>query len=177
MEFTLNKSQRLVTNAAAKEEDRPVLTCVHIRKGIIEAGNGYIAVQKPIEYDGDEEILLKSKELAKCKGASVAFSKVEGSSEVRAKGQETIILEAQSGEFPNIDKLYQIATPTAVLNRLAGRKEAFKIALSRSKLISLLNSFDDDIVRFYFYGRESPVKLETEDAKGIMMPMSVNWEE
>jgi len=58
-----------------------------IRKGIIEAGNGYIAVQKPIEYDGDEEILLKSKELAKCKGASVAFSKADGNPEVRAKGQ------------------------------------------------------------------------------------------
>ena len=177
MEFTLNKSQRLVTNAAAKDESRPVLTCVHIRKGIIEAGNGFILVQKQIDYDGDEELFLKGKDIAKCKDldGNVSFSTEGG--DVRAVGRETIILKAQSGVFPDTDKLYPKIISDEVIRRLSGQ-EPFRIALSRTQLLNLLNSLNEKIVKFYFYGQEKPVEFEvTNSAKGLIMPMNVQWEE
>ena len=177
MEFTLNKSQRLVTNAAAKDESRPVLTCVHIRKGIIEAANGYTLVQKHIDYDGNEELLIKAKELAKCKDkeGKVTFSKGEGN-EIRAVGQETIILEAQSGKFPNAASLYPKTVGDEVLERLRG-KGPFKVALSAMELLNVLRSTDEHILKLYFYGGSKPVEFRIGDIRGMIMPMQVNWEE
>lgn len=169
MEFTLNKSQRLVTNAALKDESRPVLTCVHIRKGIIEAANGFIAVQKDINYDGEEELLLKGKELTKCKDREegVVFSKGEGT-EIKAIGKDITILKAQIGTFPQIDKLYPTLTSRQVLKRLGGK--SFQIALSRNQLLNLLKCLDEDL-----NGKENPVEIRTENAKGLIMPMMVRW--
>jgi len=177
MKFTLNKSQRLVTNAAAKEESRPVLACVHIRKGTIEAGNGYLLVQKQIDYDGDEELFLKAKEIAKCKdiNGKVEFS-VEGQ-DVKAVGRETVILKAKSGVFPDTDSLYPKIVSDEVIRRLSGQKP-FRIALSRTQLLNLLNSLSGEIIRFYFYGGKQAIEFEvTDSAKGLIMPLDVQWEE
>lgn len=174
MEFQLNRSERLVANAVSKDNTRPVLTCVHIRKGIIEAADGLIAVQRELSYEG-EELLLRGKELSKCKGDVLTLTKDKGG--VRVQGKETITLYPVSGTFPNIDKLYpETADEDRIMERLTGEKLApFQIAFSRESLLKLLKSVDEDVVRFSFYGQQRPVKVETLGAKGLIMPMSVDW--
>jgi len=184
MEFTLNKSQRLVTNAVAKEESRPVLTCVHIRKGIIEAANGWILVQKRIDYHGDETILLKADEVARCRDYCGAVTFETKENQVTATGKEKMILEAQEGTFPDTDKLYPYPINTEeTIDRLAGReqKEVFRIGLSREVLLAVLKCLEqDDVIRFHFYGEKSPVEFEVRNhsTKGLIMPMVIaDWEE
>ena len=184
MEFTLNKSQRLVTNAAAKDESRPVLTCVHIRKRFIEAANGWILVQKKVDYAGDEQLLLKAKEVARCRDDCGGVTFTTDGKEVRAIGLDKSILGAQEGAFPDADKLYPYPmNAEETIDRLSGKgqKEVFRIALSRERLLEVLKCFakdESDVIRFHFYGTKSPVAFEvTGSAKGMIMPMQVNWEE
>ena len=181
MKFQLTKEERLVTLAAAKDAGRPVIACVHLRKGIIEAANGYITVQKKVTYDGPE-LLLKATDLAKCrddKSGSVTFIIGEGSEEVIASGKDKLILDRQEGQYPDIDKLYpKKVVEVEIMECLTGSPQLpFKIAMGRTNLITLLQSLDEEVVRFHFYGRKTPVQVETLGAKGIIMPMDVKWEE
>ena len=118
-----------------------------------------------------------TKELAKCKDkeGKVTFSKGEGP-EIRAVGQETIILEAQPGVFPNVASLYPRTTGDEVLERLRG-KGPFKVALSAMELHNVIRSSDEHTVKFYLYGGARPVEFRIGDVRGMIMPMLVNWEE
>ena len=170
VEFALTKTQRLTANAAAKDAARDVLTCVHIKRGKIEATDGYMFVQKAIDYDG-EEFLLSAKEVAKHKDnlkfpGKVIYSK-EGNG-VRASGQNIYALQARPGVFPNCELV--MPTGTAV----------FRTTLSRNLLLKLLKSLsaeEEDMIKFYFYGAVGPVKFTTDDAKtvGLIMPMQAEW--
>lgn len=172
IDFKLNKLQRLVTNSTERDDARPVLACVHIRKGIIEVANGFVLVQKAIEYDGNE-LLLKAKDIEKLKDSStlegVIFTKTEADRGLRVLGQIETILELQQGNFPQTDKLYPITEPV------------FKIALAREQLLTVLKSLDktENIIRFTFYGKSDPVKFDIQETgtKGLIMPMYVDWEE
>lgn len=173
METMLNKSQRLVVNAAEKETARPILHCVHIRKGVVEAANGFVLVQKVIEYDGDDKLLLDRDDVAKLKGQKELPVTIttEGDT-VKASGDSELILKARTGQFPDTDKLYPTENPV------------FKIALSREQLLNVLKTLDkhEDIIRLYFYRIDGPVKFEVSStslgeivAKGMIMPMLVAW--
>jgi len=182
MEFTLNKSQRLVVHAATKDDlERTYQACVHIRKGIIEATNGYILIQKQIDYDGDEDILLKAADIAKfndkTKSDGVVFTKAPESSEVRAVGRETTMIETQPGKFPDMEQFFPKTISSEVIQRLGGTGP-FKIALNRRQLLDVLRSMDDteNIIKFYFYGEKDGVKFEAGSTKGLIMPMDVHWE-
>lgn len=174
METMLNKSQRLVVNAAEKETARPILHCVHIRKGVVEAANGFVLVQKVIEYDGDDKLLLDRDDVAKLKDQKELPVTIttEGDTVKASSMLGNLPIKAQPGQFPDVDKLY----PTG--------KPAFKIALSREQLLNVLKSLDkhEDIIRFYFYRIDSPVKFVVSStslgeivAKGLIMPMWVQW--
>ena len=173
VEFKLTKNQRAVANAVSKEEVyRPVLRYVHIRKGLIEAADGYILVQKKIDYEEEEKILLDGEAVRKLgdnkSTQGVAFSSTDGK-RYEARGQNTTILTRQSGTYLDTDKLIPSGEPV------------FKIALSRKILKKLISALDDsDVpVRFKFYGEHSPVKVEipTEDTLAVLMPMMITkWE-
>ena len=109
MEIKLTKDQRAVANAATKETSRPVLHCVHIKKGLIEAADGFILVQKKIDYDGEEEVLLNIDEFKKLKDSKplrgvILISSTE-ENKVKTLGQDEVILEKQSGTFPKTELL------------------------------------------------------------------------
>jgi len=171
IEFKLTKDQRAVANAATKEEIRPVLHCVHIRKGLIEATDGFLLVQKKIEYEGEEKILLDTESVKRLKDhrvtKRVVFSSTDGK-RFEVLGQDVTVLTGQSGTFPDLDKLIPSGEPV------------FKIALSRKLLKKLISALDDsDVpVRFKFYGEHSPVKVEipTEDTLAVLMPKEVTWQ-
>ena len=171
IEFKLTKNQRAVANAAAKGVIRPVLHCVHIRKGLIEAADGYILVQKEIDYEGEEKILLEGEAVRKLGDdksiQGVVFSSTDGK-RFEVLGQDVTVLTGQSGTFPDLDKLIPSGEPV------------FKIALSRKLLKKLISALDDsDVpVRFKFYGEHSPVKVEipTEDTLAVLMPKEVTWQ-
>jgi len=147
MEIILNKSQKQVANIAETD------ACVHIHKGIIEATDGFMFLQKPLQYTGEEDILLPAK--------IIKQSKLN-------KKTRTITLDSddnkQTGRYPQLDQL------------VFSGKPVFKIALGREKLIKLLQNMSDEIIKFYFYGTTSPVKIETsgkEKALAVIMPMFI----
>jgi len=171
MEVKLTKNQRAVANAANKSDKRfvfhPVLCCVHIRQGLIEASNGHILIQKKIDYKGEEKILLDIDEFKKLKDKKPrggVLLELEGET-VRDLGDGVTILTKQPGTFPDTDKL------------IPSGKPVFKIALSRKELKKLISALDntDDAVQFYFYDSISPVKLEipSEGTVALLMPMSL----
>ena len=165
MEVNLSKKQRLVTNAAAKERRRPALCCVHIRKGIIEACDGFILAQRAINYSGEEELLLDATQIAKHKDSKslggVVYSTQEDSDEVKGLGEEKYITQKQAGTFPLVDVFYPTGEPI------------LQIGLSRNNLLKLLKCLDknEESIRFTFYSKTFPVKFEVGDKiKGIIMP-------
>jgi len=173
MEIKLTKDQRAVANVAAKDTDRPVLHCVHIKKGLIEAADGFILVQKKIDYDGEEEVLLDIDEFKRLKdnkplGGIILTSSTEENT-VRALGQDEVILRKQSGNFPYTEPLILKGEPV------------FKIALSRQMLKKLISALDNNNtpVKFYFYGTKNPVRIEipTEGTLAVLMPMFCSWED
>lgn len=171
MEFRLNKTQRQVVHAAAREDGRPILQCVHLRKGVLEATDGFILAQRMVDYQGDEKLLLDAKQLAShrdCKEhGTVVYTESVDSREVRALGGGSYTLQKQSGTFPNCDALFPAGEPV------------FKIALGRPELMSLLGCLgrDEDTIKFSFYGQSSPVKFEVgeNEFKGLIMPKFVRW--
>ena len=162
MEFKLSKAQRLLTNAADKESIRPSLHCLHITKGKIQAANGFILMERNLDYDG-ENVLLDISDIAKHKDSKgldgVVYTK-DGDN-IKAIGQDINIISPTVGTFPQTDKLYPTEEPV------------FKIALSRNELMNMLKCLDkdEDTIKFTFYGRHCPAKIEVgDDIKGLLMP-------
>ena len=170
MEFKLSKVDRLMVNAAAKDTGRPVLHCVHIKKGAIEAANGFILMERKLDYNGDE-VLLDIADIAKhkdAKGLEGVVYTSNGDNEVKAIGQDINILNKQEGNFPDTKKLYPTEEPV------------FKIALGRSELLNMLKCLgkDEEIIKFQFYGTEKPAKIETTSGEvtGLIMPIQATWD-
>uniref|UniRef100_A0A6M3L8L7 Uncharacterized protein n=1 Tax=viral metagenome TaxID=1070528 RepID=A0A6M3L8L7_9ZZZZ len=170
MEFKLDKTDRLIINAAAKDADSQVLHCVHISKGRIEAANGFVLVERKIDYDGDD-LLLDMCDIAKHKDSKALNAVVYTSDgdNIKAIGQDINIISKCEGTFPNTEALYPKAEPV------------FKISLSKDRLMEVLKCLgkDEEQIKLYFYGQREPVKIETisGDVKGMIMPMTANWEE
>jgi DNA polymerase III sliding clamp (beta) subunit (PCNA family) len=124
-----------------------------------------VLVQRVIDYDGEESLLLNAKSVASLKDNKplrcVVFDEINDS-ELKAVGEEETILKKQSGTYPKTADLYPKETPV------------FEIALSRSLLLSVLRVLDEneDMIRLYFYGSTRPVRFTVgEDVKGLIMPM------
>jgi len=170
MEFKLDKTDRLIINAAAKDADSQVLHCVHISKGRIEAANGFVLVERKIDYDGDD-LLLDMCDIAKHKDSKALNAVVYTSDgdNIKAIGESINIISKVEGTFPNTEQLYPVGEPV------------FKIALSKDRLMEVLKCLDkyEEKVKLYFYSKELPVKFETVsgDVKGLIMPMSADWGE
>jgi len=169
MEFKLNKTDRLIVNAAARDTNRAVLHAVHIAKGKIEAANGFVLVERKIDYDG-EDLMLNISDIAKHKDAKglegVVYTK-DGDN-IKAIGESINIISKVEGNFPNTAALYPTSEPV------------FKISLSKDRIIEVLKCLTkgEEQIKLYFYGAEQPVLIETldGDVKGLIMPMSANWE-
>jgi len=170
MELKLNKVDRLICNAAAKDTERPVLHCVHISKGKIEAANGFVLMERKSDYDGDD-ILLDIADIAKHKDAKGLGGVVytNDGDNIKAIGESINIIPKREGSFPNTDAVYPKEEPV------------FKISLSRTRILEALKCLDkdEDQLKLYFYGKEYPVKIEavSGDVKGLIMPMLAAWDE
>jgi len=170
MEFKLTKTDRLIANAAAKDTSRPVLHCVHIKKGAIEASNGFILMERKLDYDGEEVLLdisdIKSHKDAKGLGGIVYTT--DGEDNIKAIGQNVNIIPKQGGNYPKTESVYPKEEPV------------FKIALNGGELLNMLKCLDKDekTVKLTFYGTEMPVKIEAAggDVTGLIMPMEVSWD-
>jgi len=170
MEFKLTKEDRQIINAAAKDTDRPALHSVHITKGKIEAANGFVLMERRIDYDG-EDVLLDISDIAKhkdSKGLNGVVYTNDGDS-VKAIGESINIISKVDGTFPTTEALYPKEEPV------------FKISLSKDRIMEVLKCLgkDEEQVKLYFYSKELPVKIETlsGDVKGLIMPMAAQWED
>ncbi len=172
MEFKLNKTQRQVVNAAAKGVGQSALHCIHVRKGIVEAANGFILVQRKIDYEGDEQILLNIDQLKghtddKLLGA-VVYTRQPGTDKVVASGVSVYTFNAQQGTFPQTNVLYPTSAPVV------------QFALGRLQLINLLKCLDKDEehIAFSYYGKVMPLTFVVEggEVKGLIMPRYIKEE-
>ena len=138
----LTKEQQQIKNAAAKEPGRGMLNCVHIKKGYIEATDGYIFARQKIDYQGDEEILVDAKELGKCKNSD--FSK----------------LDKKVGQYPDTDSIFPKENPI------------LEVELDKSLLTRLLKSMPGESFLFSFYPSIGvlPIRVENEKGVGLIMP-------
>jgi hypothetical protein len=184
-EFKLTKKHRALKNAASKDTSRPTLHCIHITKGKVQAADGFIAMERGLDYDGDEDFLLNVDDItghqdAKMMGGVVYVKQDDGSMRVIGKGIN--IIKPVEGNYPNIDNLYPTTEPV------------FKIGISRTLLQQMLNCLDKDetAIKFIFYGENSPVKIiagpfdskntvpqllpnDGDSVQGLIMPMKVQW--
>jgi len=165
MELKLTKKDRFIVNAAAKEDVRPVLHSIHVTKGKIECANGFILVERAIDYDGDD-ILLDISDIARHKDAKgldgVIYTK-DGDN-IKAIGQDINIISPVEGKFPDTKQLYPEG------------ESVFEIGLGRGQMLNLLKCLDKDenTIRFTFYGKDKPVKFSIgDDVKGLIMPCSL----
>jgi hypothetical protein len=170
MEFKLNKTDRLIVNAAAKDTSRAVLHCVHLTNGKIEAANGWVLVERKVDYDGDN-LLLDISNIAKHKDnknlGGVIY--ISDGANIKAVGESINIISKVKGTFPNTKVLYPTTEPV------------FKISLSKDRIMDVLKCLDkyEEQLKLYFYGAEQPVLIETlsGNVKGLIMPIAANWEE
>lgn len=164
-EFTMSKDQRNIVNGTAKEYSRLVLNCVHIKPGIAEVADGFILVQKYIDYNGPE-MLLNGKDIAAVKDQSRYFSSQfiddENNGHVQVIGEQTLTISKAIGTFPNTEQLYPKDQPV------------FHIAIGKSilqKICKTMNK-DSEMIKFYFTSPSNPVGFKVEnDCQGLIMPM------
>jgi len=166
-----------LANGTAKDSSRLVLEAIHIRKGrdgkgIAEVTDGRALVQKRVDYDGDESVLLYGKDVAACKDdkqlGAVSFIP-DGESAMQAivdSGTRNISLV--SGTFPETERLFPTTEPV------------FKIGLGKDVLLKMLKCLDEkngeNNIAFFFYGSDSPVEFRVgDDVRGLVMPLHVNW--
>jgi len=170
MELKLNRVDRLIVNAAAKDMTRPALHCVHVKDGAIEAANSFILMERKVDYTG-EDVLLDIDDLAKHRDSKalggVVYVEIEEG--IKAIGQEITIINPIEGSFPETSKLYPTGDPV------------FKIALSRGELLNMLKCLDkgENLIKFYFYDKSKPVKIVAAggDVTGLIMPAFIDWTE
>ena len=148
MKLKLTKTDRLIVNAAAKTLSRPALHCVHLTKGRIEAANGFLLMERKIDYTG-EDALLDISDIAQDKG-------------------EVIDIIPRIGiSFPDTKALYPTTKPVFKIALSKGQVMAALKCFREG----------EEVVKFTFYKIDSPVKIESIDGevKGLIMPMQVSW--
>jgi len=145
----LDKCQKATAKAVSKGRDT-VLQYVHVKKGFIEASDAYIYVQKVVPYLG-KDMLFEADDINK------------NNLSCEVVGQYT---------YPSADLFEQY---------FAKNKPVFSIALNRELLKKLISALGNDTnpVRFHFYGKDKPVRVEIpeEKTKGIIMPVLTKWED
>ena len=171
--FTMNKSQRLVANGAAKEDVRPVLTTVYIGKngagkGVAVSTDGYMLVEKHIDYDGDESIMLDAKGVAVCKDnkqtGTVTFSIGEADCMDADVDGGTRHVDVVCGTYPRYEKLFPEGKPQ------------FGIVLSKDVLAKMLKCLDEKNgegnIAFFFYSSSTAVEFHAGDeVRGLIMSL------
>jgi len=174
--FQLNKSQRLVVNGTAKESSRPALAAICVRKdkdgqGQVVAADGYMLIEKRVDYDGDESVLLDAKGVAACKDdkelGTVSFIPGADNSSMQAVVDGSVRdVEVVQGTFPDYERLYPTEEPV------------FRIGLGRDVLLKMLKCLDaksgEDAIAFFFRTPTSPVEFRVgDDVRGMIMPLVI----
>lgn len=161
MEFRLTKEQRKIVNATSKETETSILRCVHIKKGYVEASDGYILTRLKIDYDGNEEILIDAEDLLQgqdSKSKDIYYT-VEGNT-IHAidNHNNKFTLARKDGDFPDTN-----ISPT--------QEPILQIKLDKDLLTRLLKSLPGESLTFSFYSPSSPAKVEADSGYGLIAPM------
>lgn len=157
MEIKLTKEYKRLADIALSAS-APILQYVHIKDGIAEVSDGFMLVQKPIDYQGDE--LLLDAEAIKKQKTYPMHCNVENANWI-------VIDKDQS--YPDTEHLYP----------QSGVKST--ITVRKSKLYKFLKCFDDGddiVVEISIYGDSKPVELKvikfdgTSYGRGLIMPIT-----
>lgn len=175
MTFVLDRNQRRLFHAALGTDHASGIPIngVHIRKGMAEATDGFLLLQVPIDYDGDDEVVIPKVPAAVKGDVAVAVS----GDIVRMEGRNGVVATetATRGTFPDMSKLRPHG---------CRRKPRARTALSPDVLRTLLRSLPADTthIRFHVYRESDGVSITASrpnapDIHGVLMPMFVKWME
>jgi len=161
-EIELTKAHKRLANITAESPNRFPLDHVHIKDGIAEVSDGFMLVQKPIDYK--DELLLDAETIKKQKAYPV-WCDVQADKVVAKDGSLTI--ESVSAIYPDTQSLYpQNGVKT-------------KVTLNKNKLLGFLKCFneEDALVEISIYGDVKPVQFEIKNlddkfyGRGLIMPI------
>lgn len=153
----ISKSAIKIAHAASASDSREALEHVNIGEGVIEACDGTILLQAPIDTDGQEHILVHAKTLLKAK----SMKKYDL---ILTDGQmvgDTITLLPDTSHltYPNTKQLY----PTGDV--------VYKITLGRSVLKKLLACTEEEPIEFEFRDPKTIIEVKCGEVSGLLMPM------
>ncbi len=177
MKVKLNKvAQSVAAAGEAKDNSRPVLTNICVRKGRVIAGNGFILATAPVEVEGDEgkDMLIPIAMVAALQETSPLAKKVgieveEVGAEVRGiivNGEDMVEATAPRREyaFPNYEAMIPKSPPKAF------------ICLSGALLKQLCKVVGDDAVFLRIREPNEPVEFVSGDIHGFISPAATSDE-
>jgi len=161
MEIELTKEYKHLADIAISAK-APILRYVHVKDGLAEVSDGFMLVQKPIDYK--DELLLDADTIKKHKAYPV-WRDVQADKVVAKDGSLTI--ESVSATYPDTQSLYP----------KDGIKS--KTTVSKNKLYKFLKCFDEEdaLVEISIYGDVKPVELVVTNldnkfyGRGLIMPV------
>lgn len=183
----LDRYDIALTNACAKEDSRPVLTCVCLRDGILAAADGFILVIRETDTKGKEQanipaailkqITLKEKETAEMevKADSIVVSNFKDARENLKESSPTMTFKLpESGEYPKWQNLFD-STPSekkAQTTVSIGLLRQLLSCLPESGIIRIGVGETSQAIEFecrtYEHDGERPIYA-------LLMPMWTDW--
>lgn len=176
MEITLDKNTRAVAYAAAKEDGRPVLECVHLAKREIQAANGFVLARRKLaEKTPGLDILLPALQILGAKDIGNTLPKVileigKGKKPGTLLTKDFIkqTITKVEGSFPKVDQLMPDKK----------KQPAVEVTIAVDILKTLIKiAGSADRIKFKFYSATEGFYYECRDpgednnTYGMAMPM------
>jgi len=160
----LDADARRVVYAAATKDARIELECVRIADNKIQAADGFMLAEAEIETEGEGEVLIEVRELAKVKNSKELGGVVVVSNDrITLVGETTLEVRQVEGSFPKFEKIYPKGEPV------------FQIAFASKMLAKMAKIAGDNTIDLTFYGSERPCKFESGNITGLLMPVHRNF--
>lgn len=149
-----------VIPASSKDMSRPILTCVHVNKNIVEASDGY----RVLQYTLNDKI--KTPEFLLPVSAASEVIKMEPTKISKSKGwihfkteEETIIsCRTYDGKFPNVDHLLQVDGVELTFPK------TLQQVLERAMVFAKRDHLLDEAITVYIADKE--IRLESDSDTG-----------
>ncbi len=201
MKAKLTPSVRALANGASSDEDKPIMSGVHITEKEAVVADGFLLVIKPLQPqemalepvvdDGIHKVNVPADALKACKGDEIVLQTLEAmrvvpSGELLGGDKQNLAtkivvrldgvdfsVEADSieGEYP------------AYLNLFSSSKFVGQFAVSTKLLKKLLRTLpDDSMMQFRISEPDKTVEFQCADPdgdmpiRGALMPMHCTWE-
>jgi len=167
MKTILDKDTIRIAYGALENNKENRLRAVKIGNDEIVASNGFLLIRKPLETEGENEVLVCAEDILKLRIVNkkavpqISITEQNGTIEID-NNTTTLISKIVEGNYPKLDTLYPKEKRTAFI--------AINLKLF-AKLIKIVG--EDTIVKFRIRGKNVPIEFIAKDFSGLIMPMFI----